>query len=194
MPDKQPRFTPLTEDGLDERQRPVVDRLHRAGPRGLGGPFAIILKSPVMADGMIELFEYYRFKCGLDPRLRELATLIVAREWTAQFEWWAHAPAAAKAGLAEATIADLRLGKRPAALRGDEATIYDFVTMLLRRREASDEVFGRARALLGEEKLVDLITLVGEYVKVSMILNVGEVGIPEGAAPPLPPLGEGAGR
>jgi 4-carboxymuconolactone decarboxylase len=188
------RFSPLSTDDLTEAQRPVVDRLLKALPRGLGGPFVIMLKSPEMANGMIELFEYYRFKSKLDPRLKELATLMVAREWTAQFEWWAHRPAAEKAGLSPAVIADLRLGKRPSAMTSDEATVYDFVVAMLRRHEAEDDVFGRALALLGEAQLVDLITLVGEYLKVSLILNVGRVGIPDGGEPPLPPLGEGAGR
>jgi 4-carboxymuconolactone decarboxylase len=192
MPEQRPRFAPLTMDGLDTAQRPVVDRLAKSGVRALGGPFTIMLKSPLMANGMVELFEYYRFKSKLDPRLRELATLMVAREWTAQFEWWAHAPAAAKAGLAESVIADLQLGKRPAAMQSDEATVYDFVIALLRRHEASDDTFDRTLALLGEEQLVDLITLVGEYMKVSLILNVGQVGIPEGGEAPLPPLAQGA--
>jgi 4-carboxymuconolactone decarboxylase len=174
-------------ENLNEAQRPVAAHLATLSTRGLGGPFAIMLKSPLMAKGMIELFEYYRFKCPLDPRLRELATLIVAREWTAQFEWWAHAPMAAKAGLSEAVIADLRLGKRPATLKDDEATVYELVIAMVRRHEVGDDVFARALALLGEEKLVDLITLVGEYLKVSLILNVGQVGIPEGGEPPLPP-------
>ncbi|MGH6990307.1 MAG: carboxymuconolactone decarboxylase family protein [Stellaceae bacterium] len=194
MAETQMRFSPLATDGLTEAQRPVVDRLLKALPNGLGGPFVIMLKSPLMANGMIELFEYYRFQSKLDPRLKELATLIVAREWTAQFEWWAHKPAAVKAGLAEDVIADLRLGKRPATMKDDEAIVYDFVIAIMRRHEADDAVFDRAMALLGEEQLVDLITLVGEYLKVSLILNVGRVGIPEGGTPPLPPLGNEAAR
>jgi 4-carboxymuconolactone decarboxylase len=192
MADPAPRFSPLAMAELTAAQRPVVDRLRKTLPKDPDGPFAIMLKSPEMANGMIELFEYYRFKSRLDPRLRELATLIVAREWTAQFEWWAHRPAAERAGLDAAVIADLRLGKRPATMASDEATVYDFVVAMLRRHAVDDALFGRAMALLGEERLVDLITLVGEYLKVSLILNVGRVGIPDGSAPPLPPLAEGA--
>jgi 4-carboxymuconolactone decarboxylase len=182
-----PRFSPLTMEGLTDAQRPVVARLMKSIPRALGGPFTVVLRSPEMANGMIEIFEYNRFRSKLPPRLRELATLIVAREWTAQYEWYVHKPAAVAAGLSEETIAELRLGKRPATLKSDEATIYEFVIAMLRQHEVGDAAFDRAVTLLGEEQLVDLIALVGEYLKVSLILNVGEVEIPDGGELPLPP-------
>lgn len=189
-----PRFSRLSPEQLTEGQKPVVARLAKSVRNGLGGPFDIMLRSPDMAHGMVELFEYYRFRSKLPLRLKEFAILILAREWTAQFEWFAHQPAARNAGLADAVIEDLRLGKRPVALQVDETVTYDFAIALIRDHEVSDPVFARARDLLGDEQLVDLITLIGEYMKVALILNVGRVGVPEGNELPLPPLTTGAGR
>jgi 4-carboxymuconolactone decarboxylase len=189
-----PRFSRLSLEQLTEGQKPVVARLAKSVRNGLGGPFDVMLRSPEMAHGMVELFEYYRFKSKLPLRLKELAILILAREWTAQFEWFAHQPAAKNAGLADAIIEDLRLGKRPAAMAGDETVIYDFAVALIRDHEVSDPVFAEARDLLGDEQLVDLITLIGEYMKVALLLNVGRVGVPEGSELPLPPLAAGATR
>jgi 4-carboxymuconolactone decarboxylase len=183
-----PRFSPLSPDGLTEAQKPVVARLAKHVRNGLGGPFDVMLRSPDMANGMVELFEYYRVRCKLPPRLKEFATLILAREWTAQFEWFAHRPAAQKAGLADAVIEDLRLGKRPAAMQPDEATVYDFAVALIRRHEVDDAAFAKARDLLGDEQLVDLITLIGEYMKVALLLNAARIGVPAGNELPLPPL------
>jgi len=186
-----PRFSRLTPEGLSEAQKPVVARLAKSVRNGLGGPFDIMLRSPDMANGMVELFEYYRFRTRLPARLKEFAILILAREWSAQFEWFAHRPAAEKAGLAAATIEALRLGKRPDAMPSDEAAVYDLAVSLIRDHEASDAVFDAARALLGEEQLVDLISMIGEYMKVALLLNAGRVGAPEGNELPLPPLGGG---
>jgi len=192
MTGNAPRFSRLSPEQLTESQKPVVARLAKSVRNGLGGPFDIMLRSPDMAQGMVELFEYYRFRSKLPARLKELAILILARAWTAQFEWFAHRQAAKDAGLADAVIADLRLGKRPAAMAGDETVIYDFATALIRDHEVSDPVFARARDLLGDEQLVDLITLIGEYMKVALVLNVGRIGVPEGNELPLPPLSPGA--
>ena len=58
--------------------------------------------------------------------LYEFAILITAREWTSQYEWYAHYPLAMKAGL-DAKVADeLALGKRPSAMSDDEAAVYEF--------------------------------------------------------------------
>jgi 4-carboxymuconolactone decarboxylase len=194
MPANEPRFSRLSPDHLTAAQKPVVERLAKSVRNGLGGPFDVMLRSPGMAHGMVELFEYYRFKSALDPRLKEFAILILAREWTAQFEWFAHRPAAAKAGLSETTIEQLRRGERPTALQADEAVIYDLAVALIRDHAVGDVVFDRARALLGDEQLVDLISMIGEYMKVALLLNAGRVGVPDGNEPPLPPLGAGAPR
>lgn len=189
-----PRFSRLSPEQLTEGQKPVVARLAKSVRNGLGGPFDIMLRSPDMAHGMVELFEYYRFRSKLPLRLKEFAILILAREWTAQFEWFAHQPAARNAGLADAVIEDLRLGKTPAAMTLEETVTYDFSIALIRDHEVSDPVFARARELLGDEQLVDLITLIGEYMKVALLLNVGRVGVPEGNELPLPPLAIGAAQ
>ena len=51
----------------------------------------------------------------LPPRLSEFATLVVARHWTQQFEWFMHVPLALKAGVTQDTIDALRDGRRPAS-------------------------------------------------------------------------------
>jgi 4-carboxymuconolactone decarboxylase len=190
MAGSEPRFSRLTIEGLTEAQKPVVERLAKSVRNGLGGPFDIMLRSPGMAHGMVELFEYYRFHTKLPPRLKEFAILILAREWTAQFEWFAHKPAAEKAGLSATIIEELRLGKRPPAMLEDEAAIYNLATALIREHTVGDAAFDKARALLGDEQLVDLISLLGEYMKVALLLNAGRVGVPDGNELPLPPLGE----
>jgi len=122
-----PRFSELKPGDLNAAQKPLAERIERGlGRPGLGGPFSIMLRSPGMAVGLIESFEYNRLHTKLDPRVKEFATLIVAREWTAQFEWYAHRPAAERAGLAPSIIEALRVGKRPPAMSPDDTAIYDF--------------------------------------------------------------------
>ena len=52
-----------------------------------------------LAPKLSALSEYLRWNTSLPPRLSELAILITAREWTAQYEWFAHYPLALKGGL-----------------------------------------------------------------------------------------------
>jgi len=62
------------------------------------GPFAIWMRNPALADAADKLGTALR-KGKLDVRLFELMVLVIARHWTAQYEWFAHAKHAPKAGL-----------------------------------------------------------------------------------------------
>jgi 4-carboxymuconolactone decarboxylase len=51
----------------------------------------------------------------------------------------------------------------------------------------SDATFERARRILGEQQVVDLVTVSGTYVTVAMLLAVAEAMPPDGAEPPFKP-------
>lgn len=183
-----PRFPPLESDEMTPEQRRVADAIV-AGPRGgLRGPFQAWLRSPELADRLQKLGEHLRFSSSVPRRLNELAILITARAWDAQFEWWAHQRLALEAGLAQEVTDDIAAGRRPSALRPDEAVVYDFCSELRRTRRVGDSAFAAALDLLGPQGVIDLIAVSGYYDLVSMTLNVAEVEVPEGREPPLKPL------
>jgi 4-carboxymuconolactone decarboxylase len=194
------RFPILQPDQMNAEQKKLLDAL-LAGPRGggdaspeavqkmlRGGPFNAWMRSPDLGNRLQNVGAYIRYKTSLPLRLNEFAILITAREWTSQYEWYAHYPLALKAGL-DAKLADqLGLGKRPSAMKDDEAAVYDFCTQLHRTRKVDDAAFNRALALFGEQGVVDLIGVSGYYTAVSMTLNVAHVMPPDGVPLPLKPL------
>ena len=182
---KEPRFPPLTVDELDAQQRPLGEQILKVSRVGLGGPYNLLLRSPVLGQRMFDLLRYLRWDTSLPLRLNEFAILIVARHWRSQVEWFAHAPLAEQAGLAPAIIADLKAQRRPDNMAPDEAAVYDFVTELMAKHEVSDETFTRARQLLGEQRLVDLTAVAGTYVTAAMLLAMAEQDVPPGNAPPF---------
>ena len=93
------RFKPLTPETMTPEQKAVAEKI-MAGPRkGMRGPFSALLRSPELADCAQKLGEYVRFKTSIPPQLNELAILLTARHWTAQYEWYAHRRLALQAGL-----------------------------------------------------------------------------------------------
>jgi 4-carboxymuconolactone decarboxylase len=150
------------------------------------GPFNTWLRSPELADRLQKVGEYIRFQSSVPPRLNEFAILITAREWTSQYEWFAHHPLALKAGLDPKVASDLASGRRPAGMKADEKAVYEFCTQLLHTKSVTDPVFKAAFDTLGEQGVVDLIGVTGYYGAVAMTLNVAQVGLPPGEKPPLP--------
>lgn len=193
------RLPYLTPDQLDDRQREVYDALitgPRANPQRPGGgmaredgaligPFNAMLHAPDVGDVVQQLGAALRFQTSLPRNLLELAVITTAREWTAQFEWWAHARMAAGAGVDPAVIDAVRERREPDFSDPAEATVYRFCRELLDTRRVSDETYAAVEAIIGTRGLVELTMLQGYYGLVSMILNVAEVPLPEGVDEPL---------
>ena len=120
----EPRLPALPEDKLGPEQRALIDSI-RSGPRGnaqIRGPFAIFLHAPTYGELAQKLGGHVRYKTAVPARLSEFAILCTARLWRAQFEWFAHAPLAERAGVKPQTIADLRAGRVPKKAAKDERT------------------------------------------------------------------------
>ena len=183
----QHRLPPIPKDKLTDAQKKAAAEFEAA--RGtLGGPWAVILRSPEMINRARELSDYLRFKSSLPPRLSEFVILITAREWTQQYEWNAHHTLAMKGGLSPDIAKAVAEGRRPEKMADDEAALYDFCIELHRNRSVSDATYARALAKFGEQGLVDTIGLSGWYTLVAMVLNTARVPLPEGAQPGLTPL------
>ena len=168
---------------------PEQKKVHEAilaGPRGkVVGPLKVWLNNPGLAEHAQALGAYARFNSSLPPRLSELAICITGAFWKANFEWFAHAPLAIKAGIDPAAVEAIRAGATPQLTKSDEQAIYDFATELLKTRRVSNATFERAKDELGETSVIDLVGIIGYYGLVSVTLNAFELPLPEGEKEPF---------
>jgi 4-carboxymuconolactone decarboxylase len=182
------RFKPLTWDEMTPEQHTMVEHLV-AGPRaGANGPFNVLLRSPEMGDIAQQFGASMRFNQSMPRKLNEMAIIITARYWTAQYEWYAHKRAALQAGLNPAIVEAIQNGRKPTAMQKDEDAVYTFCTELLATKHVSDATFATAKDAVGEKGVVDLMGVMSWYQMVSMMLNVDRYPLPDGAQPELKPL------
>ena len=194
------RFPLLNDQTMTPAQRELAAAI-RSGPRAavagsaansadttLGSPFNVFLRSPELGDHLQKMGSHIRFKSTLGPKLTELAILVTARQWTAQYEWHAHHRLALQAGLDPAIAAAIAQGQRPATMSAEEAAIYDFCHELHSTTRVSDAAYQGVFSHFGEQGVMDLIATNGYYVLVAMVLNVDRTPIPDGAPLPLAPL------
>jgi 4-carboxymuconolactone decarboxylase len=175
--------------------RAAQSRAEEMGRHDLGAaakfvnpPYRAYIYNPDLANRLTAMSEYLRWNTSLPPRLSELAILITARQWTAQYEWYAHYPLALKGGL-DPKIADaIAAGKRPEAMKDDEAALYDLATGLYRDKKVSDPVYKAALEKFGERGIMDIIGIIGYYDLVSMTLITMQAGMPDDKVTPLPAL------
>jgi 4-carboxymuconolactone decarboxylase len=177
------RLPPLPASALTADQRRAVDELV-AGRRGsLYGPFIPMLRSPELMSRAQRLGEYLRYRAAVPEHLRELTILTVARHWDQAYEWSVHEPIAQKAGMSIDAIAALARGSRPQFTTDAETAVYEFCTELHSTKTVSDATFERAKTLLGETGLVDLVGLCGYYAMLAMFMNVARTPLPAQEVP-----------
>jgi 4-carboxymuconolactone decarboxylase len=161
------RMAEIPLDKMSSAQRAVADAI-MSGPRGgLRGPFNAWLRSPVLADRLQKVGEYVRFNTSLDKRVNEMAILMTAQAWGSQYEWYAHAPLAIKAGLDPDIVAAIGAGRKPEKMNDDEAVVWEFTTQLRRDHGVDDAIYARALEKFGEQGIMDLIAVNGYYDVVS---------------------------
>jgi 4-carboxymuconolactone decarboxylase len=176
------RVASLKPEDLSPEQKKLYDDI--AGARGrVGGPFGIWLRQPEVADPANRFGNALRLHGKLDKRLFELMTVVVARHWGAQYEWFVHAEAGRKAGLTDDVIEALRTKRKPEFSRDDEQLVYDIVTELSESKHLSDASYKRALDFFGLDLLIELITATGFYTLVAMMLNAFDVDTPDGTRP-----------
>jgi 4-carboxymuconolactone decarboxylase len=170
---------------LDAAQQKIWQEI-ASGPRGsVPPPLQIWLHSPALAEHAQRLGAFLRFGTSLPPRLSELAILITARHWTAQYEWHHHEVFARKAGLDPAIIAAIAERREPEFQNADERAVYAFCTAYYRNHRIDDATYATALEQFGERGVVELVGIMGYYALISATLNVFEVPVPAGSPLPL---------
>jgi len=184
------RFTPLKPDELTPAQKEWADAI-AVPPRNAkftNPPYRAYIRNPELAPRLSAMSDYLRWNSSLPARLSELAILITAREWTAQYEWFAHYPLALKGGLDPKVADAIAAGKRPDSMKDDEAALYDLATSLYRDKKVSDPVYKAALEKFGESGIMDIIGIIGYYDLVSMTLITMQAEAPNDSVKPLPVL------
>ncbi len=165
------RYTPLTPDTLTPEQKPVFDAIAAARNGSVPKPFHIFLQSPELSDRTQQLGALLRYRTGLPPRLSELAILVTARHWRAEYEWSVHEAEARKAGVPEDVIRAIAAGKRP-AVAGDDALIYEFAASFFADRDVPDIVFNATVARFGDKTVVELSSILGYYSMLAIVMGI----------------------
>ncbi|HEY7714422.1 MAG TPA: carboxymuconolactone decarboxylase family protein [Candidatus Binatia bacterium] len=176
------RLVEIDPSQLSAEQRTIHDRMMRE--RGhMRGPFAVWLRNAELCENTLKLQEMFASRVQLERRLLELMILVAARQSTAQYAWFIHAPHALKFGVAPEVIEAIRDRRTPDFTRDDERLVYDITMELNSTHTLSEANYQRGIAMFGEQVMVELVGAVGFYSMVAMTLNAFAVSVPGGKEP-----------
>jgi 4-carboxymuconolactone decarboxylase len=170
-PETGNRFPALKRDALNEAGKKLYDA---RGAVDAYGPGPMRLYSPSVAAPMTDVNEYLRRKSGLEPRLVELAILVTAREMDCAYVWTAHEPAAQKAGLQQSIIDAVKYRKPLTSVGEKEAVIVQLGRDSIGKHKVGSDTFARAVKLFGNQGVVDIVSLIGDYAATTILANVAD--------------------
>lgn len=183
--------TPNDYDKLTPQQKKYAESI-LSGPRAdISGPLGVMMVSPELGDLAQKAMAYSRFAgregfSSVPPKLNELAILVVAKHWSAEYVWNAHHTAGVRAGLAPELVEAIRTGKRPTAMEKDVEAVYGFATEFITKREVNGATLQAAKNVLGGDRgLVDLVGTMGLYQLTSMMVGLDQTPLPPGTKPYL---------
>lgn len=182
------RIDPIPREQMTPDQIRVNDEISatRGSGKAASGPFGLWLRTPELADHANQLGTYLRHETSVPQRLVELAVLAIARHWTAQYEWFAHVRYVEKVGLDPAIAEAIRTRKTPDIKLVDEHAVYALTMELNEHRRVRDATYANAVEVLGEQMVLELVTIIGFYTMVAVVLVSYRVDILDGGALPLP--------
>lgn len=175
---------PDPTESLPPEAQELYDRL--AARRGrIDGMYRSLLNYPELTRQVSDLGTYLRFGGVLPAALRELAILWVARRLGAAYEWVKHLEPARLAGVPEAVIEAMRLGKEIPNLDPVQSEVLSAVQYVLERRSIPSEIQNGLVAKIGLPGVIELVVLVGFYQMIAGVIFAFDVPLPEGAAAPF---------
>ena len=156
------RYAEIPYDQMTPEQQDAYRSLIETRGR-LPGPNKIYVHNPKLAKVMGPLGDHFRTGYSLSEREREIAVNVILAKWGSAYPTNAHERAGKAAGLPP-SFTDTR-----------EQIIYEMATCLANARWVPKGIFDRAVAALGHVGITDVITLMGFYTSVAMILAFYDV-------------------
>src|SRR6187549_302481 len=176
------RLPPVTLEDLDEEGQ----RLFKERPPAAPGPGPTHVTS--YSPNTRSLGVPTGVNSPVGPRFFQLAVLIAAREIDQQYEWSAHEPAGLRQGLEQSVIDVVKYNRPVAGLAEKDATLITFGRTLLRDNKVSSQVWADMVRLFGRQHTIDLLGIMGDYLRVGIMLNAVDQQQPPTRPALLPPL------
>jgi len=167
----------LHDESTKPDQLELIDRIKQQRGGRLLNLYRVLLNSPPVCEGWLNLFTAIRQQAKLDARYRELAILRVAVINAAPYEHRAHVPHGLKAGLTQAQIDALPAWTVSDAFDPRERAVLAYADAMTRDIRVPGAIVAALKGFLDDRELVELTATVAGYNLVSRFLEAIEVDL-----------------
>jgi len=129
-----------------------------------------VASSPYVLRDFIRLGNSLLAQTELEPKLRELAILRVAKLSGSEYEWTQHVPIALEMGVTKEQVAAVSNWKAPAIFSDLERAVLEYTDEVAKSVEVKDKTFAALQKHLSEQSIVELTLSIGYWGMVARVL------------------------
>jgi 4-carboxymuconolactone decarboxylase len=178
------RLGPVPLEQMTSAQRRLHDKIAGQG-RNPQGPLGVLIHVPELGERVADFVDYLMSDTLVPQKLKAIGILVIARAYTAQYEWFVHEQRARSMGIDGNVIDAIRDRARPVFKDPDEALVYEITCEIVNSRTLGDELYARAVKAFGNPALVELITVIGWYIAVAVLVVSFQLAAPGANPTPL---------
>jgi alkylhydroperoxidase family enzyme len=131
--------------------------------------------SPGLASKVFPLANYFMNQSKLDPRVRELAVLMLMKRCNCEYGFVRHIDIAKKCGLSQEQIDNVGNYQSSPLFTADDKVILGYAEELTTHARVDDDLYARAEKLVGKDHIVDLTGAIAFWNMMARNLNALQV-------------------
>ena len=162
-------------EGVNPETRALEEQIRAERGGRVGNLYRMLLNSPPVAQGWLNLLTAIREKCKLAGRYREIAIIRVAVLNGAEIERKSHIPHALKAGVSEAQIEALSEWQTSGRFDEIDRAVLAYADSMTKEIHVPDAIFAAVRKHFDEREITELTATIAAYNLVSRFLEALQV-------------------
>lgn len=165
---------PYADENQNEEVKALAAQIRKERGK-MHNLYLMLLNSPPVARGWLNLLTAVRHHCKLSGRYRELSILRVAIVNGADYEYESHIPFALKEGVSQDKIDALRDWQSSKAFDPAERAVLAYTDSMTKEVHVPDNVFDALRPHFDARELTELTATVAAYNLVSRFLEAVQI-------------------
>jgi alkylhydroperoxidase family enzyme len=145
--------------------------------RGIPNVVKALANSPGLATRVFPLANYFMTQSSLDPRMRELAVLILMKRLDCEYGFVRHIEIAERVGLSRAQIDAVGSYSTSPLFTDDDKLILRYAEELTTKARVDDNLFSQVEKLIGRQNILELTAATAFWNMMARNLNALQVGL-----------------
>jgi alkylhydroperoxidase family enzyme len=175
-----PRIAALPMEAMRQQWLDILARIPGDGLKGKGFPrnvLGMIMHNPETFGPFLEYWVSSKSLMGLSVREQELVILRMASLFRSTYVWKHHVPVAKEFGCTDAEIEATRVGVYGSIASARERSLLELTDEMVERRTVGPQAWAENRPNLADRDVVDLVSLVSQYVFFALMNNTFQVQV-----------------